>query len=199
MAVACEDGQVLVSEDAGTSWRALTTPFSSAGVLALAVNSETVFVATSSGGETVLWRSIDSGVSWQRWLVEPGHRAALSIAVSPNYRVDELVFVGLDSTVLRPSRGAEEVRNRERRPLWTRTTVARCSPRITSVAASADARSLFVATNVGVFTSRDHGQTFSAWNDGLDERPIVAIAQSQTLDVFALELGGQVWRRAVVQ
>jgi hypothetical protein len=141
-------------------------------------------------------------VTWQRWLVERGPSAAVSIAVSPNYRVDELVLVGLDSTILRPSRGAEEVRNRERRPLWLRTTVAPASPRITSMAMSDDARDVFVATSAGVFASRDQGRTFAEWSQGLDERPILAVAvspvhEAQFREVFALELGGQLWRRSI--
>jgi photosystem II stability/assembly factor-like uncharacterized protein len=199
---ACEDGQVLVSDDSGVAWRALTTPFRGETVLGLAAagNSDALFAATSVSSETVLWRSADGGVTWQRWLVERGPRAAVSIAVSPNYPVDELVLVGLDSTILRPSRGAEEVRNRERRPLWLRKKLAPASPRITSMAMSDDARDVFVATSAGVFASRDQGRTFAEWSQGLDERPILAVAVSpvpQFREVFALELGGQLWRRSI--
>jgi hypothetical protein len=200
-----EDGRLLVSDDGRGSWHALTTPFSAGTVVALAAsdNSDTLFVATSSSGETVLWRSVDRGATWQRWLVEPGQRAVVSIAVSPNYHVDELVLVGLDRSVLVPSRRAEEVRNGERRPMWLRTTVGPGLPRITSIATLRDPHRVFVSSSAGVFASWDQGRSFAAWNEGLDERPILDVVvspfhQAEDSVVFALELGGQLWRRFVL-
>jgi hypothetical protein len=204
---ALDDGRVLVSEDDGYGvWRPLTIPFSAATVRGLAASghSDTLFVATSSSGETVLWRSVDGGGIWRRWLVEAGHHAAVSVAVSPKYPVDEVVLVGLDTRVLMPSRRAEEVRDGERRPVWLPTTLAPSSPRITSIATSPDARGVFVATSAGVFASRDHGRSFGMWNAGLDARPMLSVAVSTAHNsedplVFALELGGQLWRRPVAQ
>ena len=67
----------------------------------------TLFVATTSpSAEVVLWRSVDGGARWDRWLVERDARAAggqrfMALGVSPNYANDELVFAGLGPRVFK--------------------------------------------------------------------------------------------------
>src|SRR5207244_4336605 len=58
---ALEGGRLHLSEDEGKTWRALRNPFEGAEVIALAVSpayaqDRTLFVATSSSTEVVLWR-----------------------------------------------------------------------------------------------------------------------------------------------
>jgi hypothetical protein len=58
---------------------------------------------------------------------------------------------------------------------------------------------VFAATNSGVFVSRNGGDTFDAWSEGLEPPRMVALAISPNYAddrlVFGLGLGGLVWRR----
>jgi photosystem II stability/assembly factor-like uncharacterized protein len=193
---ALENGRLLTSGDDGRTWLGLATPFEGSNILALAVSPDSdaaTFAATSAAAETVVWRSQDGGAHWQRWLVEPGRSASAVLAVSPNYRADQLLVVGLESCILFPSRHVDEVQHGERRPAWHRSTVAPGAPRITSAAFGADRR-VFVSSNRGIFISRDGGATFASWSEGIEERPVLGLGLTPT-DAFALELGGRVWRR----
>ncbi|MGE3273381.1 MAG: hypothetical protein AB7P40_31900, partial [Chloroflexota bacterium] len=60
-------------------------------------------------------------------------------------------------------------------------------------------RTLFAATSAGVYVSRDGGASFSAWDDDQEPGPCVSVAISPAFAtdrlVYALGLGGTVWRR----
>jgi hypothetical protein len=59
-------------------------------------------------------------------------------------------------------------------------------------------RTLFASTTAGVFRSTDGGERFSDWSDGLVPNRMVAIAASPSSPdpvVYALGLGGTIWRR----
>ena len=59
---------------------------------------------------------------------------------------------------------------------------------------------VLAATNAGVFISRDGGEVFEAWNEGLDNPRVVSLAISPNGElVYALGLGGSVWRRAITR
>jgi hypothetical protein len=70
---------------------------------------------------------------------------------------------------------------------------------VTALALSPVDRTVFAATNAGVFVSRDAGETFAEWSDGLTNPRIVAIAVSpnyvEDRMVYAIGLGGTIWRR----
>ena len=54
------------------------------------------------------------------------------------------------------------------------------------------------ATNAGVFMSRDGGEVFEAWSDGLANPRVVSLAISPSGELmYALGLGGAVWQRAI--
>ena len=206
-------GRLLGSDDAGATWRRLGDGFDGAEIVSLALSptyarDRTIFVGTTSRpaaemtGDLVLWRSIDSGAHWQRWLVERG-AGVLPLVVPPSYAVDELLFVGLDSRVLRPLRHAQEVRRGERRPIWQSAELGGGSALVTALTVSpsyASDRTVFAATSAGVFVSRDGGGIFRPWSEGLSPLSLVALATSPNYAsdrlVYALGLGGTVWRRA---
>jgi hypothetical protein len=199
---ALEGGKLFISEDDGRSWRGLESPFYGTDVITLAVSHDrTLFVATSTSTEVVLWRSIDGGERWQRWLVEPaGGVSRMPLADV----VDGRVFVGLGGRVFKPLRNAEEVRSGERRPVWRGVDVGDGVVGITALCASpafGEDHTLFAATNAGIFVSRDSGDSFHNWNEGLDldQTRMVCVAVSPTYAqdrlVYGLGLGGTVWRR----
>jgi hypothetical protein len=197
--VAWADGTLSMSDDDGSTWHAVPTPFGDDEVLALAVAEPRVFVvATRHGREIVVWRSTDG---WQRLLVQAGGADIVPLAVPPTHRVDEAVFVGLNGGVLRPVRGAGEVRGRERRPMWRATALGDGSLRVTALAVSpnyAADHALVAATSGGVFASRDAGEHFGSWSEGLSPPSVVSLAYPERRTVFALGLGGTVWRRSWV-
>lgn len=206
-------GALRISDDGARTWRTPAAAFDGGEIIVLAVSPEyardrTIFVATlSSAAEVVLWRSVDGGGRWDRWLVERDAPAAggqrfMALAVSPNYANDELVFAALGPRVLTPVRHAREVRAGQRRPVWRGADLGAGAVAVTALALSpsfADDHTLFAATNAGVFVSRDAGDTYAPWSEGLVPPSIVALALAPTFAtdrlVHALGLGGTLWRR----
>ena len=60
-------------------------------------------------------------------------------------------------------------------------------------------RTLFAATSAGIFVSRDGGERFTSWSDGLEPPAVVAVvpspAYAEDRVIYALGLGGTIWRR----
>jgi hypothetical protein len=60
-------------------------------------------------------------------------------------------------------------------------------------------RTVFAATTGGVFVSRDGGDSFSRWSEGLISASVIALTVSPSYRddrlVYALGLGGSIWRR----
>jgi photosystem II stability/assembly factor-like uncharacterized protein len=204
------DGLLLISDDGAESWRTENTNLGNAEIIALAVSpaytrDRTIFVATTAENEVAVWRSTNGGQRWHQWLVEPGRSDTLAVALSPDFRIDEIVFVGLGRRVLRPLQHAREVRAGQRRPVWRGTDLDEgdaATITVTALAISpgyAEDRTLFAATNAGVFVSRDGGETYHAWSEGLSPPRTVALAISpnyvQDHLVYGLGLGGILWRR----
>src|SRR5260221_418096 len=200
-------GVVRSADDGAATWRIQSTEFKNAAIIALAVSpaykhDRTIFVATTTVDEVVVWRSTSGGQRWHEWLVEPGRSDTLALALSPNYDEVELVFVGLGGRVLKPLAHAREVRSGKRRPVWRGTAVGEGALGVTALGTSptfAEDRTLFAATNAGVFVSRDSGDTYEPWSEGLNPVRTVALGTSPSYAddrlVYALGLGGTVWRR----
>ena len=90
----------------------------------------------------------------------------------------------------------------QRRPVWRSADLGAGAVAVTAVAVSpsfADDQTVLVATNAGVFVSHDAGDTYTPWSEGLVPPGIVALALPSTFGddraVFALGLGGTLWRR----
>jgi len=208
---ASTSGAFARSDDEGETWRSLGQPFGAAAVITIAFSPDypadrTIFAGTSRPtpdgvGELVLWRSRDGGERWERWLVERG-ADRLPLAVPPDSALDGMLFVGLGRRVVKQLPRAQEVRGGQRRPIWRSVELGDEATRVTALAVSPafrDDRTLFAATSDGVYVSRDGGESFSRWNEGLDATSLVAVAVSPDYRrdrlVYALALGGAVWRR----
>jgi len=198
-------GRVLASDDRAATWRPLGLDVADAEIVSLALspsvsNDRTMFVASRGRGSEglVLWRSVDGGEHWHRWLIEGGGgHDLLPLAVSPSYQFDQLVLAGLGGRVLKPLRSAEEVRAGERRPLWGAADLGRGAA-VTALAVSptfADDRIVLAATNLGVFVSRDAANNFAPWSVGISPSGVVALAISPQRLVYALSLDGTLWSR----
>jgi hypothetical protein len=204
-------GRLLLSPDAGGSWRMATDVFTGARVVGLAVSPDygrdrTLFVATvtvAGGSDTVtLWRSTDGGAHWESWLEEAGH-SLLSLALTQGAGGEGRIFVGLGGRISTPRRNAWETRAGWRRPLWRGTELAGDGVTVIALAAVPNFRheaTLFAATNRGVYRSRNAGQTFDHWDEGRAPGPVVALAVSPNYGadrlVYAVGLDGAIWQRA---
>jgi hypothetical protein len=208
---ALADGMLLASEDEGAAWHRLDTPFGDAEVVALALSPTfatdgVAFVATAGPvhqdglRDLVVWGSTNRGARWERWLEERGAPPIQLVALPAGSPVE--VVVGLGGRLLRPLRGAREVRRGVRRPLWAPTELPGRPHAITGLVASPSYqsdRTLVAATSVGVYVSRDGGERFTPWSDGLGPPTVVAVvvspAYAEDRLVYALGLGGTIWRR----
>ena len=198
MLVSAAQARLLASTDDGSTWRTLETHFD-ADVISLAVAPDsTMYVGSArAGGEITLWRSPDHGSTWQRWLVDHASGGVLPIAISPAHATEQAVYVGIDNRVLSPIRDTREIRGGEHRPLWRAVSLSDAATPVTALTVP-HRRIVVAATGGGVFISRDSGQSFLPWTDGLSQVPVVALASTED-DVYALALGGTLWRATIAK
>lgn len=209
------------ASDPEAAWKKLVSTFSQgeAVVVAIAPDAEerrdagiyAVAVGHAKGVDRTptLWRSVDRGRRWDRWLELPNvlGGTAIRVAALPANRWGDTVVLGVGAEVMRPRPNAWENKGGARRPVWDAAELpgqdaAGRLPAVTGLAASpeyAQDRTLFAATSAGVYVSRDGGASFSGWNDGLDPAATVAVALSPAYArdrlIYALGLGGTIWRR----
>ncbi|MDQ6674504.1 MAG: hypothetical protein M3069_27860 [Chloroflexota bacterium] len=210
-------GTLLASDDGARTWHGLAAIAEGAEILLVALSPDfardrTIFVATrqtspDARAQVVVWRSVDAGERWSRWLVEHEVGAAagqrfIALAVAPSYATDEIVFAGLGAQVFTPVRHARQVRAGQRRPVWRGANLGEGAVAITAIAPStsfAADRTVFASSNAGVFVSRDGGETYQPWSEGLTPPGTLSLAISPTSGegrlVYALGLGGTIWRR----
>ncbi len=207
---ALQGGRLVLSEDGGATWRGLGQAFGGAEVISLGLSpgyarDRTIFAGTSKPApdgtvsDLVLWRSTDGGQRWERWLVERGENV-LPLAVPSTYPASQVLFVGLGGRVMKPVPNVQELRAGSRRPLWQGVDLG--GGAVTALATSPDYltdRTVFAATSGGVFVSRDDGESFTPWSEGLEPASVVALAVSpgyaRDRTVYAVGLGGTIWRR----
>jgi hypothetical protein len=120
---------------------------------------------------------------------------------------DGSILVGLDDYVARAMTNAWKRTSSGRQPAWNGVGLRGPEGRIVTITALAVSphyatdNTAFAATNAGIFVSRDGGRSFTSWGTGMDHRPVVALAVTPRIDseqwLYALGLGGSLWRRRV--
>jgi hypothetical protein len=219
--VALPDGRPVDAAAPEAMWRKLTPPSGGGQIVAVGVPpgaehqpEAPIYLAT--GGQEhgadqslTLWRTSNCGQRWDRWLEIPdiAGGTAVQVVALPEYHWGDTVLLGLGGRVYRPRPGSWQVAGGSRRPVWdTADLPGESAPgravAITGLVASpayAADRTLFVATSAGVYLSRDGGASFLSWSAGLEPASTVAVAPSPAYArdrlVYALGLGGTVWRR----
>ena len=211
-------GQLFASEDNGDTWTPMGKDFGGAAVIALAISpgyakDQTIFAGTrqplpdgSGDNHLILWRSVDGGERWYHWLETRG-RSALPLAVPNGYLGDGALYVGLDQGVAKPIRNTWRKGGGDRLPVWNAVELFDDADKpvaITALVTSPHYRqdhTVFAATSGGLFVSRDSGRWFEPWSGGMGGAPVVALAVTprgaEGQWVYALGLGGSVWRRRV--
>jgi len=203
--------EVARSDDGGTTWRSLGRVAPSLELVSVAASptfrTDRALFATTTGangpsseGGLVLWRSADAGVHWDRWLDAAG-AGLLPLAIPSSHWRDGSVLVGVGRHVMTPIPNTRERRGGVSRPLWRPTDLGYEVAAIVALATppgNEAGRTVFAATNAGVYLSRDGGQSFARWSEGLAPTSVVALAVSPAYDadhtVFAIGLGGTIWR-----
>jgi photosystem II stability/assembly factor-like uncharacterized protein len=195
-------GEVLRSADGGRTWLPTAAPSADGppGCLGLSRDG-TVLVGTRDG----VWRMSSDGGDraagvWQRTL-RATDAAPTCVLPAPTYTTTGAVFVAVGTQVWWPARGGQEVERGERRPAWQRTDLAARVIALAVAPTYARERIVVAGTSQGVALSRDGGEHFTPWSDGLGGAPMVAVAASPTFAadrlLYAVELGGRLWRRRV--
>lgn len=207
---------LVLSEDGGGSWRALPLPTASAEIVQVAASPDlhrdgTLYVAVRAtrferDGSLVnagleLWRTDDLGQSWARWL-QAADASVMPIAAPHGGGIRASVLVGYPGRVGRPLSNSVERRHGEVLPLWQQARIGAPQETVTALAVSpADRRDGTVLTAGGptVYLSRDGGETFGAWDQGMRTPLVTGLSLVQLpdgqLEAFALGLGGTLWRQ----
>jgi photosystem II stability/assembly factor-like uncharacterized protein len=216
-------GALLVSHDAGATWQAATSPCPGQSILAIAASptyaqdrSLLLGAATPAGSgqqsRLSIWRSADAGGSWRQAATHATPAGWLAIVIPPAGRADPaaqaILATGQHALYPSPRDGGA----------WVATTVEPSGASVLGLAACANAdrqSAVFAATGTGVFRSTNNGRTWELFTEGLalptppslDPRtpiaPSLAFVSLALVDraggrsLYALSLGGVVWRRAL--
>jgi len=151
-------------------------------------------------GHPSLWHTEDGGLRWVLW-VQGSVPEALAVCVTSDASGQDVVFVGMQNTICRMGLGSTSSgwQHAVERPNQTRVGDENLA--ITAIEISPDFSNdatLFVATNQGIYVSRDAGITFDHWNtDGPSHLLDIQLSPGFSADrlVYVLELGGSVWKR----
>ena len=193
---------VMRSDDGGATWQAASRGLrlDLGGRLALALSPEarTAFLLSHSFDRSAVYRTTDGGASWQ---IESGDAAGqaqiTTLAVSPDFLRDGLIFVGLNDGRLRAIKASESK--------WSNAPAELDKLNVESIALSPDYahdQTVFIGGGrAGVFVSTGGG-TLRGWQEAnFPARDVgmgrvrLALSPDYTNDrvVFA-SAGGQVFR-----
>jgi len=173
--------------------------------LAAAPNFETSHICFAAGTVGLL-RSTDGGKTWADALLSLGLDdipPVAAVAVSPAFAYDSIVIAGTAGGVLRSADGGET---------WQYIVLGSPPPFVTSLVFSPNFEQdglIFAGTlEDGIFVSRDRGSSWKAWNFGLLDLNVLALAISPAFardetifvavesGVFRSTNGGLAWREA---
>jgi hypothetical protein len=216
--LAAGPGCFLLSQDGGARWQTVPLPFNAADIVTAAASPDvardrTLYAVTRAARVVAdgslepdgleLWQTADLGAHWHRWLHAPS-ASVMSLAVPPNGTLSAGLLVGYPGRVAQPMRGAQEVRRGDRRPLWQEARIGAPSSAVTAVAMSprvGQDRVVAAAAGSQVFLSQDGGASFATWDHELAVPLVTALALAARtgggLEVYALGLGGTLWRHRV--
>ena len=195
-------GGVLRSTDAGSSWKQVhrAAPIRNIRAVALApdfADNPTVFYAPSGGG--VLrstdgggqWRQVDEGLgegAIQEWVLPD----VWSVAVSPSFEEDSVVFLGSSNGVFRTTNGGDE---------WVQVPGAGSGVATPAVAVSpsfAEDSTVFAGAFDGVFQSNDGGESWRRTDEGLGDVWVWTFAASPQFQLGPDTVRGHHVRRVQV-
>ncbi len=199
-------GELLVSHDLGRTWSTLSTDTEGERALLLAASphiaeDHTLFLGTTADvgwrkQPTVhIWRSSDEGRSWRKVLDQHTSATWLDAVLppAPGRKLYDAAFFATETQCLHPLHGGRDV--------WVGTQVTAEAPNVLALAMDGDPEhggSLFAATSGGVYRSSDGGRTWQRINSEENAGSYVSVAVGPAGEgrraLYALELGGRLWR-----
>jgi photosystem II stability/assembly factor-like uncharacterized protein len=158
-----EDG-VFLSSDRGRRYQRWNFGLLDLNVLALVISpdfadDETLFVGTESG----IFRSTNGGRAWREVSFPIDYAPVISLALSPNYVNDGILFAGTESSGLFCSG--------DRGQTWECIGENAIVDAVNAIVVSPefpDTPSVLVALSTTLLISRDGGQSWADWREGLD-------------------------------
>jgi photosystem II stability/assembly factor-like uncharacterized protein len=183
-----EDG-VFLSSDRGTRYHRWNFGLLDLNVLAMTISpafidDETLFVGTESG----IFRSTNGGRAWREVSFPIDYAPVISLALSPSYANDGILFAGTESFGL--------FRSDDRGQTWSRMGEDAVTDAVNAIVLSpdfSDTPSVLVALSTALLVSRDGGQSWVDWREGLElGQGISAVAAPQGLAPDAPVLVGLV-------
>ncbi|MEW5720174.1 MAG: hypothetical protein AB1817_16225, partial [Chloroflexota bacterium] len=168
MLYAGSNSGVYLTRDDGAHWSLVAKGLpDDPNITALAITRDpaVVLAGTLSG----IYRTRDAGANWTT--VDPRLANQIINAFQSDPQNPNFIYAATASTVLRSDNGGDT---------WSDVSADLKSTRVWALAFTADATTLYAATDAGIYASRDHGARWQASSDGLPEgvRPqsIVATA-----------------------
>jgi len=201
-------GELLVSHDHGATWQKGTSSCPEQSILAIAASpsyasDHTLLMVTATPAtrhkptRLTLWRSADAGATWHQIAVQATSVGSLDIAIPSGVRQDPAAraILATGPHVLCPPQSGGGT--------WIPVTVDPSGANVLSVVTAGEAdhsQSVFAATGGGVFHSADGGRSWEPFMEGLDPRTFTSLALvsgPEKHSLYALSLGGIVWRRDI--
>jgi photosystem II stability/assembly factor-like uncharacterized protein len=157
------DAGIYQSENGGAKWRLLDTPMSGSVVWAIAIDRsdpKTMFAGTGTPSTPRIYRSGDSGKSWQQCSMEiadtcpaVGIPRPTALVIDPTNSKN--IWVGLEVDGVRHSTDGGET--------WSKLNGAIANPDVHSMAVAAGPpKTVFTVVNNDVWRSTDDGQTWQS-------------------------------------
>ncbi len=181
------EGGILRSFDGGQTWYVELLPAPPPVISAMLVSPDyqedgTVFAATLEDG---VYRSATRGAHWELWNFRLLDLHALAMAISPNFKQDETLFVGTESGLYRSTNGGRA---------WRELTFAAESAPVLGLAVSpayAANGTLYAGTETaGVWRSLDRGASWGRLSagplDDLIQGPVNAVLAAGEADLLVL-------------
>lgn len=207
------DGKLLSSRDGGATWKESPPVVEGQEILSLVASpnfgqDQTLFMGTAlppamdQQPRVALWRSTDGGGTWKQVtsLTTPARWIDIAMPIGTKTNPTEQAIFASGPYCLRPLRRAKDV--------WISTRVDPNGANTLSVVALGELDEgglLFAATGTGIYRSIDGGRTWQTYNEGLTSQSFislvaapVAVGESDKPCLFALSLGGLLWKRELV-
>jgi len=200
------DGHLLATQDGGATWQEAASPCEGQEILSLVVSpnygqDHTVLMGTAIPGtanrdpRVALWRSTNGGGTWRQVTTQASFARWMDIALPLGVQenVAEQAILATGAYCLRPLRRAKDV--------WISTRIDPNGANTLGVIILGELDEggvLFAATGTGIYRSIDGGRTWHAYMDGLEAESFISIAaapQGETYTLYALSLGGALWKR----
>jgi photosystem II stability/assembly factor-like uncharacterized protein len=200
------EGKLLTTQDGGTTWQGAESPCAGEEILSIVASplfaqDRTLLMGTASRStptkpaRVALWRSTNGGGTWRQVTTQVTEARWVDIAMplGVTENVAEQAVLATGPYCLRPLRRAKDV--------WISTQVDPSGANTLSVVALGEVDRggiLFSATGSGVYRSIDGGRTWHPFLDGLGSGSFISIAitrKDETNTLYAMSLGGSVWKR----